>query len=155
MPANAEPRLHGNPKAGSQQAVLPALLANILADPGVMETLISEALMSRAQKPSMAPTERLEQLGRKDSNVDRTVNINGLTPPTQGTPFFLETEHKGKIVRFPKACMNVSEAARFVGVSRTTFSEWLHAGEITHVRRGTRILIPVLDLLKWLDGQAG
>ncbi len=50
----------------------------------------------------------------------------------------------------PRA-VSISEAARSLGVSRTTFYRILTRKEIKSVRTGRRILIPVRELDRFLD----
>ena len=53
-----------------------------------------------------------------------------------------------------KLTVNRREAAAMLGISERLLWTWTYAGEIPHVRIGTRVLYPVKILSEWLEDQA-
>lgn len=53
-----------------------------------------------------------------------------------------------------KLTVNRREAATMLGISERLLWTWTNAGEIPHVRIGTRVLYPVNTLREWLEDQA-
>lgn len=49
-----------------------------------------------------------------------------------------------------RLAVNRREAARLLGVSERLLWTWTNAGEIPHVRLGTRVLYPIEQLRAWL-----
>lgn len=48
--------------------------------------------------------------------------------------------------------LTVREAAEYVGLGRTKFGELIRSGEIPSMKVGTRRLIPIAVLDRWLEG---
>ena len=53
-----------------------------------------------------------------------------------------------------KLAYNLAEAARAVGVSNPTMTEWVHIPGFPAFRAGKRWVIPIAALERWLDEQA-
>lgn len=56
--------------------------------------------------------------------------------------------------RTEKLTVNRREAAAMLGISERLLWTWTNAGEIPHVRIGTRVLYPVSVLREWLEDRA-
>lgn len=54
----------------------------------------------------------------------------------------------------PPLAVSPAEAARLLGIGRTTFYALLKRGEIASFRQGARRLILVVELHRWLDRRA-
>jgi excisionase family DNA binding protein len=52
-----------------------------------------------------------------------------------------------------RLALTVPEAAAAVGVSRDSFDRWI-APELRLVRRGRIVLVPVVELERWLEREA-
>lgn len=55
--------------------------------------------------------------------------------------------------RVPRLALSVDEAAEALGVSRDFFEEHIR-WELRVVRRGRRILVPVVELQRWLEANS-
>ena len=67
----------------------------------------------------------------------------------------MKSEHMNEKDKFPsQLCINPTEAARQLHISRTKMYELLHHGVIPHVKLGRRILIPTKELEHWLHEQS-
>lgn len=67
----------------------------------------------------------------------------------------MKSEHIREQNKVPsQLCINPTEAARQLHISRTKMYELLHHGVIPHVKLGRRILIPTKELERWLHEQS-
>ena len=67
----------------------------------------------------------------------------------------MKSEHMHEKDRFPsQLCINPTEAAKQLHISRTKMYELLRQNVIPHVRLGRRILIPTKELEHWLHEQS-
>ena len=67
----------------------------------------------------------------------------------------MKSEHMHEKDRFPsQLCINPTEAAKQLHISRTKMYELLRQNVIPHVRLGRRILIPTKELERWLHEQS-
>ena len=60
-----------------------------------------------------------------------------------------------KETNLPVIAVNITEAARLVGVSKPTMTRWTHISGFPVVRLGGTVRIPVEGLKAWIDDQAG
>ena len=67
----------------------------------------------------------------------------------------MKSEHIREQNKVPsQLCINPTEAAKQLHISRSKMYELLHCGIIPHVRLGRRILIPTKELERWLHEQS-
>jgi excisionase family DNA binding protein len=55
----------------------------------------------------------------------------------------------------PKLGLTILEAAFALGLGRTRTLDLIHAGRLRHVRVGKRIIVPVREIEKFLEREAG
>jgi excisionase family DNA binding protein len=61
----------------------------------------------------------------------------------------------GYAASLPKLGLGVVEAAQALGIGRTKTLELIHAGKLGYVRVGKRIIVPVREVEKFLEREAG
>ena len=54
--------------------------------------------------------------------------------------------------KIARKTLTVEEAAKWLGLGRTSAFEAVHRGDIPHIRIGKRILIPVAALERMMEG---
>lgn len=60
-----------------------------------------------------------------------------------------------QVAPIPRLALSLQEAAQAVGVCGKTVSALIHDGRLRSVRVGTRHLVPISELQRWLDTEAG
>jgi excisionase family DNA binding protein len=61
----------------------------------------------------------------------------------------------GYAASLPKLGLSVVEAGQALGIGRTKTLELIHAGRLPHVHVGKRIIVPVREVEKFLEREAG
>jgi len=60
-----------------------------------------------------------------------------------------------QVAPVPRLALSLEEVAQAVGLCSKTVSALIHDGRLLSVRVGTRHLVPVSEIQRWLDAEAG
>ena len=66
----------------------------------------------------------------------------------------MQTDTSLRVSAVPRLALSVEEAARSVGLCSKTVSKLIHEGRLRCVQVGTRRLLPVAEIQRWLDAEA-